>query len=136
MNAEKNLYEWATLRIVPRIERDEFINVGVIMMCKKRRWIRTAILVRPALLEFFAPQLSASEINRHLEAFTAIARGDKSAGPIAGLEAEERFRWLTAVKSTWLQTSRPHPGLADDLDTAFDTIMLEQVGSPMKQSAE
>ncbi|MDE6371250.1 MAG: DUF3037 domain-containing protein [Duncaniella sp.] len=127
MNTEKNLYEWATLRIVPRIERDEFVNVGVIMMCKKRRWIRTGILIRPGLMEIFAPHLSQDELNRQLDAFEAVARGDKKAGPIASLEAEERFRWLTAVKSTWLQTSRPHPGMTDDLDGTFDTIMAEQV---------
>lgn len=127
MNTERNLYEWATLRIVPRIERDEFVNVGVIMMCKKCRWIRTGIHIRPELMKIFAPHLSADELHCQLNAFEAIARGDKKAGPIASLEAEERFRWLTAVKSTWLQTSRPHPGITDNLDMTFDTIMAEQV---------
>jgi len=129
MNGENYLYEWATLRCVPRIERDEFLNIGVIMMCKRRKWVRVETFVRPELIGIFAPSIDPAELDRHLAAFKAIADGRPDAGPIAQMEPEERFRWLTAVKSTWLQTSRPHPGLTPDLDSAFDRIMQEQVKS-------
>lgn len=127
MSAENYLYEWATLRCVPRIERDEFLNIGVIMMCKRRRWVRVETCIRPELLALFAPDLSTEEIENHVAAFKSIAEGNPASGPIAAMEAEERFRWLTAVKSTWLQTSRPHPGLTTDLDATFDHILAEQV---------
>ncbi|MDE6556109.1 MAG: DUF3037 domain-containing protein, partial [Duncaniella sp.] len=73
------------------------------------------------------PALPAETLLRQLRSFAAVAAGEKSAGPIAELPPEERFRWLTAVRSTWLQTSRPHPGLTADLDATFEQIFTEQV---------
>lgn len=126
---EKNLYEYATLRYVPRVERGEFINVGLAMMCKRRRWIRVRLHVDEDRLRAFAPgaAVSPEQLRRQLASFEAIAAGDPSAGPVAAYPVEERFRWLTAEKSACVQTSRPHPGLAADLDRTFDTIFAEQV---------
>lgn len=127
MNDEKFLYEYAVLRCVPRVERDEFFNVGLIMMCKRRRWLRVQTLVRKDLLDALAPEFPQAALDAQLATFASIAIGSRGSGPIASLPPEERFRWLTAVRSTWLQTSRPHPGLTFDLDETFDRIFQEQV---------
>ena len=127
MPTDKHLYEYAVIRYVPRVEREEFVNVGLIMMCKRRRWLRVEIVIPEAKLSHYSCSLSIDELERQLGIFTGVGRGDKSHGPIAQLEAEERFRWLTAVKSSCLQTSRPHPGSTDDLDAEFMRLRAELV---------
>ncbi len=123
----EHLYEYAVIRFVPRVEREEFINVGLIMMCKRRRWLRVQLHVKPERLAVFDCALSLDDIMRQLSAFTSIGAGNPDAGPIAAFEPEERFRWLTAVKSSCVQTSRPHCGLTADLDMTFDRLMGELV---------
>ncbi|MDE6488709.1 MAG: DUF3037 domain-containing protein, partial [Paramuribaculum sp.] len=105
-----NLYEYAIVRYVPRIEREEFINVGLAMMCKRKRWIRLEIKLSEDRLAAFSPLHTTETLRNQLNAFRMIADGDSAAGPVAGYPVEERFRWLTAAKSACIQTSRPHPG--------------------------
>lgn len=125
----ENLYEYAVVRFVPKVEREEFINVGLIMMCKRRRWIRTAIVADFDRVKAFAPALAISEhlLRKHLDAFESMASGHMSAGEMSGWPVEERFRWLTAVRSACIQTSRPHPGMSADLDADFDRLFAELV---------
>ena len=106
-----DLYEYSIIRLVPDIEREEFINIGLIMMCKRRRWINVRFASLPDNLRELFPYVDIDNIQRHVTSFKCIAEGENNYGPIAQLETEERFRWLTAVKSAALQTSRPHPGL-------------------------
>ncbi|MDE6268154.1 MAG: DUF3037 domain-containing protein [Muribaculaceae bacterium] len=127
MPTDKHLYEYAVIRYVPKVEREEFLNVGLIMMCKRHRWLRVEILLPEARLAAFDSPVSSGELARQLTIFTSVGRGERSAGPIAALEPEERFRWLTAVKSSSLQTSRPHPGLTTDLDAEFLRLFDELV---------
>lgn len=126
-NSELNRYEYAVVRIVPRVEREEFINVGLAMMCKRRRWIKLRIQVAPNRLHALTPEADLESIRHQLQAFSDIAEGKKGAGPIAGYPVEERFRWLSAVKSSVIQTGRPHPGLCRDLDETFDRLFRELV---------
>lgn len=121
------LYEYAVIRYVPRVEREEFINVGLIMMCKRKRWLRVQLHLEPARLSLFDCAMSCEEIEHQLSSFTGIAQGLDGAGPVATFEPEERFRWLTAVRSSCVQTSRPHCGLTADLDMTFDRLMKELV---------
>lgn len=123
----KHLYEYAVIRYVPRIEREEFINIGLVMMCKRQRWIRMRVDINPSRINAIAPGSDIGVISHQLTAFVNIARGDSAGGPMAMLEPEERFRWLTAVKSAMLQTSRPHPGHTTDLEATFDRLMAELV---------
>lgn len=125
---DRHLYEYAVIRYLPRVEREEFINVGLIMMCKRSRWIQTRIKVDQQRLQAFAGAMSAVELTVQLKSFALVAAGGCSGGPIGQLEAEERFRWLTAVRSACVQTSRPHPGLCDDLSATFDRLFDELVG--------
>jgi hypothetical protein len=111
---EKHLYEYAVLRVVPRVERDEFINAGVIVYCKRKRFIKVLYAIDHEKLAVLAPDLDIDQLRLNLESFERIARGAKDGGPIAQFEVPERFRWLTAVRSSVIQTSRPHPGLCTD----------------------
>lgn len=124
---DKHLYEYAVIRYVPRVEREEFINVGLIMMCKRRRWLRAELNVDRRKLEVYDSPLSEDELIRQLSEFKLIGERGRGCGPMGLLEAEERFRWLTAVKSSVIQTSRPHAGLTDDLDATFERLFAELV---------
>lgn len=124
---DKHLYEYAVIRYVPRVEREEFINVGLIMMCKRRRWLRVELWIDERKMAVHDCELTPDELAGQLRAFTLIGEGRREGGSIASLEAEERFRWLTAVKSACVQTSRPHPGITDNLDATFARLMEELV---------
>lgn len=123
---EKHLYEYAIVQFIPRVERQEAVNVGLVMMCKRRRWLRTRTVVDPGRLLAFAPDADLPLLERQLESFCAVASG-KSCSPIATLETHERFRWLTAVRSACISTTRPHPGHTDNLDATFDRLFAELV---------
>ncbi len=125
MPCGKHLYEYAVVRYSPRVEREEFINVGLVMMCKRQRWVRVRILWNPERALALWPGADITEVARQLSSFERIAGGDRS--PIGQLEAHERFRWLSAVRSASITTSRPHPGCTDDLEATFDRIFAEQV---------
>lgn len=125
MTCGKHLYEYAVVRYSPRVEREEFINVGLVMMCKRLRWVCARILWDPQKIKALWPEADTSEAARQLQSFESIAKGDRS--PIGRLEAHERFRWLSAVRSAAITTSRPHPGCTDDLEATFDRIFTEQV---------
>ena len=118
---EKHLYEYAIVRYCPDVEREEFINVGLVMMCKRRRWLRFSTEFDRCRANAFFPTADIAAAERQLDAFASIAAGDSS--PIGMLEAHERFRWLTAVRSACLTTSRPHPGKCSDLDKTFERLM-------------
>ena len=117
-----DLYEYATIRLVPDVEREEFINIGLIMLCKRRRWIKIQTEEPSEIAHCFCPWIDPEKITDYLKSFKGIASGSKNYGPFALMEPEERFRWLTAVKSAILQTSRPHPGITESLHETFDHI--------------
>ncbi len=125
---ESNLYEYAVVRYLPDAERGEFINIGLVMMCKRRRWIRMATLLREDRLAALGGLCHTSdEIEAQLEGLRRVADRKLSAGPFADFPVEERFRWITASKSACIRTSRPHPGLTDDLDATFDRLFTTLV---------
>ena len=124
----KHQYEYAIVRVVPVVEREEFVNAGVILFCKKEKFIRMKYHLSQEKILMLKPDADMEEIRKNLEAFRIIADGEKGGGPIALLEMVERFRWLSAVRSASIQTSRPHTGLSDDLGKTFDTLFEEMVG--------
>lgn len=113
---EKDLYEYAVIRVVPRVEREEFINVGLIVFCKRRRYIKMLYEINDARIRALFPEIDTDELLANLDSFERISRGARDGGPIAQMEIAERFRWLTAVRSSAIQTSRPHPGMCTDLE--------------------
>lgn len=125
---QKHQYEYAIVRVVPVVEREEFVNAGVILFCKKEKFIQMKFHLCEEKILTLMPDADLEEMRKNLEAFRIIAAGEKIGGPIASLEQAERFRWLTAVRSASIQTSRPHPGLSDDLVKTFNTLFAEMVG--------
>ena len=107
-------YQYAIVRLVPRVERGECLNVGVILLCRPRRYVGARTELDTTRLAAFAPGIDPSTVRPHLEAIEAIATGDAAGGPIAALGAAERFHWLVAPSSTIIQPSPVHTGLTDD----------------------
>lgn len=125
---ELQLYEYAVIRVVPRVEREEFINVGIILFCKKTGYVNCRIFVNEQKLYCMGSDTDVSIIYKNLDAFVMVANGNKeSKSPIALLDAPSRFRWLTATRSTVIQCSKVHPGLTNDLTAAIEKLMLELV---------
>ncbi|MES2679708.1 MAG: DUF3037 domain-containing protein [Bacteroidota bacterium] len=122
---EKHLYEYAVIRVLPVVEREEFINAGIILFCKKAQFIKVLFEVNETKLRLFSKDLDLGQIRSNLQSFEKIAHGDKQCGPIALLDLPSRFRWLTAVRSSAIQTSRPHPGLCDDLEKTTTRLFEE-----------
>ena len=124
---EPHLFEYAVVRVVPKVEREEFINVGLILFCKRQRYIKMEFKIDEAKLALFNAEIELCQLNLYLESFQNTARGNKLGGRIGQLETAERFRWLTAVRSSVLQTSRPHAGLCENLDVTFVKLFQELV---------
>src|SRR5690348_5481882 len=122
MKQEQHLYEYATIRVVPAVEREEFVNAGLILFCKKQKYIKVLFKVNEEKIATLCREFDLEELNKNLDAFEKIAKGDKSGGIIATYDIAERFRWLTAVRSSSLQTSRPHPGICKDLDETAEKL--------------
>lgn len=125
---EKLLFEYAVIRVVPRVEREEFLNVGVILFCSSQKFLKTKYHLNQKRIAHFCDQVDINILEEHLKTFDLISRGDKDSGPIAKLPIAERFRWLTATRSTIIQTSKVHPGFCNDpgktLDKLFDQLVL------------
>lgn len=124
---EPHLYEYAVVRVVPKVEREEFINVGLILFCKRQRYIRMEYKINEAKFNLFTTEIELCDLHTYLESFQNTAKGNKLGGRIGQLETPERFRWLTAVRSSVLQTSRPHAGMCEHLEQTFDRLFAELV---------
>ena len=123
----KHLYEYAVIRVLPRVEREEFINVGVVLFSKKCNYLKAIYQLDENKLKLFSSELDIDSLRAHLYVFDQICSGHATAGPIALLEVPERFRWLTAVRSSSIQTSRPHPGYSSDLEETLQRLFKELV---------
>src|ERR1700744_4604491 len=124
---QKHLFEYAVIRVVPRVEREEFLNIGVIVYSAKQKFLQARYLLDEARLQAFYTGLDIDGLKEHLCSFEHICEGNQSGGPIGKLDIASRFRWLTATRSTILQTSKVHPGMTADaqqtLDRLFDQLV-------------
>lgn len=107
-------FDYAVVRVVPRVERGEFINAGVIVFCLEHKFLEARVVVDEARLKALWPEIDVDLVRRHLEAIPKIAAGDISAGPIARLSLRERFHWLVSPRSTIIQVSPVHTGLCEE----------------------
>lgn len=124
---DKHLFEYAVIRVVPRVEREEFLNVGVILYCSAQDFLQTAFELNEERLRAFASDLKIPEIEEHLLAFEQICAGGAKAGAIGKLPLGERFRWLTAPRSTVVQTSPVHTGLCSDARETLARLLTKLV---------
>ena len=115
-------FDYAILRVVPRVERQEFINAGVVVLCLEKRYLDARIHLDPQRLKALWPEADAELVRQHLEAIPRICAGDPAAGPISQLSQRERFHWLTAPRSTIIQPSPVHTGVCDGTDGILDRL--------------
>ena len=124
---DNHLYEYAVIRVVPRVEREEFLNIGIILFCKKAKFIKVLSLIDDAKIEALSNDFDIEQLHCNITALKKIAVGDKEGGPIGQMDIPERFRWLTAIRSSAIQTSRPHSGLCEDLEKTIQRLFEELV---------
>jgi hypothetical protein len=124
---EKHLYEYAVIRVVPRMEREEFINAGVILYCRSKRFLKARVQLDESRVRCLFPGLDVETVKGNLESLRAISEGAANTGPIGRMDAPSRFRWLTAIRSTVVQTSRVHPGFCPDPELALEKLFSELV---------
>lgn len=124
---ESHVFEYAVIRVVPRAEREEFLNVGVVLYCPRQKFLQAMIVIDVPKLSAFSPHLDIVEIEENLCAFERICNGVKEGGPIATLDIASRFRWLTATRSTVVQASKVHPGLTTDAERTLNRLYHQLV---------
>lgn len=124
---EQHLFEYAVIRVVPRVEREEFVNVGVILYCAKQQFLEAMIVVNEHKLLSFSPELDIDVIKENLNAIVNICKGGDYGGPIGRLDLASRFRWLTATRSTVVQASKVHPGFCMDSEQTLQKLTEQLV---------
>lgn len=127
---ERSTFEYAVVRVVPSVERGEFLNAGVILFSRERGFLGARVALDARRLRTLAPMLDAATLATlasHLDSIPRIAAGEPDAGPIARLSQPERFHWLVAPRSTMVQISEVHSGLCDDPAAALDRLFDELV---------
>ena len=124
---DNHLFEYAVIRVVPRVEREEFLNVGVIVYSKKPAFLQMMYTLDEKKLLTLFPEIDIADVQSHLEAFEQISKGNSEAGPIAALDHASRFRWLTAKRSTVVQSSAVHSGLCKDPIETLNRLLQQLV---------
>lgn len=124
---QDKIYEYAVIRVVPRVEREEFLNVGVILYCGKQGFLQTMYQLDKERLSAFSSELDLEELEKYLQTWQRICAGGKNGGPIGLLPIASRFRWLTATRSTVVQTSKVHPGFCIDAQETLTCLYNQLV---------
>jgi hypothetical protein len=130
---EPSTYDYAVIRVVPRVEREEFVNVGVIVSCPQRGFLDCRIELDEARLRALWPEVDVDLVRHHLASIPVICRGGEEAGPIGKLPPRERFRWLIAARSTIIQASPAHTGRCTDPPALMEHLLATMVrnGGPV-----
>jgi hypothetical protein len=123
-------FEYAVLRVVPRVERGEFINAGVVLYCQAERFLGARIHLDPARLMAIDPHADLEAVRAHLEAVRSVCAGGPEAGSVGRLPLGERFGWLVAPRSTVVQPSPVHTGLTDDPEAELERLLSRMVLPP------
>ena len=122
-------FAYAIVRVVPRVERGEAMNAGIVLLCRPKRFLGARVALDEARLRALDPACDVDEVRSHLSAIERIAAGDSAGGPIAALSQAERYHWLVAPSSTIIQPSEAHTGMTADpaatLEHLFATLVLE-----------
>jgi hypothetical protein len=125
-----NSYDYAVIRVVPCVEREEFFNAGVILFCPEQKFLAGRIHLHAQKLAALAPGLAPDEVQQRLDAVLRVCEGDLSAGPIARLSQRARFHWLVSPRSTLIQVSPVHSGICDQPEVVLGRLFQEQVSEP------
>ncbi len=120
-------YEYAIIRLVPKVEREEFLNIGVILYSKRKKYLGIQYQIDAQRITAFSKEVDTDLIQKYIAAWEAICEGTPDSGPIGQLEIATRFRWLAASRSTIIQTSKIHPGLCEDPEKILKDIFERYV---------
>lgn len=120
-------YDYAIVRVVPRVEREEFLNVGVVLSCPARDFLEVRIELNEPRLKALDPTVDLASIRTHLDSLPLIAAGGEHAGPIGKLSQRERFHWLVAPRSTVIQVSAVHTGRCDNPAATMEQLLATMV---------
>ena len=123
-------FDYAVIRVVPRVEREEFVNAGVLLFCLERDFLQARVEVNEPRLRALWPEADVELIRQHLEAIPKICAGSPDGGPIARLSLRERFHWLVAPRSTIIQVSPVHAGLCESPERELDELFEQMVRVP------
>lgn len=118
-----HLYEYAVLRAVPRVEREEFVNIGVVLFCQSRQFLEVRYVLDQRRLNALSSTLNLEELDQYCRSFASICKGNKKGGSLESMTMASRFRWLTAKRSTILQASAVHPGFCEDPEKTLEELM-------------
>jgi len=121
-------FDYTVIRVVPRVERQEFINAGIVVYCPEKRFLDARIHLDEARLLALWPEVDVDVVKHHLAAFPRICAGDPAAGPIAKLAQRERFHWLSSPRSTIIQPSPVHTGICEHMDGVIDRLAAQVLG--------
>lgn len=127
---DHSTYDYAVVRVVPRVDREEFVNVGVVVSCPDRDFLEARIELDPARVAALDATLDIESIRAHLATIPLICRGGEAAGPIGRLPRRERFHWLVAPRSAVIQLSPAHTGRCEDPDALLARLMETMVRAP------
>lgn len=125
-----NSFDYAVVRVVPRVEREEFINVGVILYCLTKGFLGARVELDEARLQALSPEVDLELVRGHLESIPRVCKGGRAAGPLGQLSQKERFHWLVAPRSTMIQTGPVHSGLCEDPAAALEHLLNRMVRPP------
>jgi Protein of unknown function (DUF3037) len=125
--ADTSPFQYAIVRVVPRVERGECFNAGVILFCRPRRFLAARVHLDERRLAALAPEVDAATVRAHLDAIALIAAGDAAGGPLAKLPKHERFHWLVSASSTIIQPSAVHTGMTDDPAAELEHLFTAMV---------
>jgi hypothetical protein len=128
-------YEWAVLRVVPRVDRGEYVNVGVVVYCQARDFLRAAVATDLSRARALDPALDVEAVRAHLESVAAVCAGEVAAGDSGRRSPGERFRWLIAPRSTVVQPSPVHTGITEDPAAELVDLMARMVSTPPPDGA-
>ncbi|MFA6151073.1 MAG: DUF3037 domain-containing protein [Chitinophagaceae bacterium] len=125
---DKHLFEYAVIRVMPKVEREEFLNVGIILYCPKQKFLETLFLVNEQRIVTFSAEIDIETLKANLSSFQRITAAKEDSGPIGQYDMAARFRWLTATRSTVIQCSKVHPGFTanpqETLKKLFGDLVL------------
>ena len=122
-------YDYAVIRVVPKVDREEFINAGVILSCPDKSFLEARIRLNESRLLSLDPSLDLEMVRTHLETIPTICHGGDGAGPIGQLPQRQRFHWLVAPRSTIIQTSPVHTGRCSDPAAALEHLVAKMVAA-------
>lgn len=119
---DKVTFEYAIIRLVPKVEREEFMNIGVILFSKRKDFLKMKFLIDEKRILSFCQEINLDEIKRHLQAWEDVCQGEMKGGEIGKMDTPLRFRWLVATRSTIIQSSQTHSGLCDNPNSVLENL--------------